>query len=183
MQLIRPHPYERRARAKSGALAASARDSVSKYLVEHKRTAPPRTRPYLPHPLPWSAGDCVVWRSVWNLVSRFGFIIDSSTMRSSLISLVALFASADALVVGAGSRRTTSSRLRGGAKSPQMLDFLKDFLPKGRPTDAEVTQTVYFDMEIGGKPAGRIEMGLFGGVVPKTAENFRALCTGEKGMG
>merc|ERR1712187_486975 len=57
------------------------------------------------------------------------------------------------------------------------------FMPKSRPTDAEVTTTVFFDMEIGGKPAGRIEMGLFGGVVPKTAENFRALCTGEKGFG
>jgi peptidylprolyl isomerase len=42
---------------------------------------------------------------------------------------------------------------------------------------------VYFDMTIGGQPAGRIEMTLRSDVVPKTAENFRALCTGEKGQG
>ncbi|KAL1520798.1 hypothetical protein AB1Y20_022362 [Prymnesium parvum] len=42
---------------------------------------------------------------------------------------------------------------------------------------------VFFDMTIGGQPAGRIIMELAADVVPKTAENFRALCTGEKGMG
>mmetsp|Transcript_12707 Transcript_12707/g.16517 ORF Transcript_12707/g.16517 Transcript_12707/m.16517 type:complete len:492 (+) Transcript_12707:95-1570(+) len=40
---------------------------------------------------------------------------------------------------------------------------------------------VFFDIEIGGEAQGRIEMELFKDTVPKTAENFRALCTGEKG--
>lgn len=48
----------------------------------------------------------------------------------------------------------------------------------------EVTNPrVFFDITIGGTPAGRIVMELRADVAPKTAENFRALCTGEKGMG
>ena len=42
---------------------------------------------------------------------------------------------------------------------------------------------VFFDITIGGEAAGRIAFELFADVVPKTAENFRCLCTGEKGQG
>lgn len=42
---------------------------------------------------------------------------------------------------------------------------------------------VFMDINIGGRPAGRITIKLFHKTVPKTAENFRCLCTGEKGEG
>lgn len=41
--------------------------------------------------------------------------------------------------------------------------------------DPEITQKVFFDLTVAGKPAGRVVVGLYGNAVPKTVANFVAL--------
>ncbi|BEI85896.1 hypothetical protein CcaverHIS002_0601830 [Cutaneotrichosporon cavernicola] len=58
------------------------------------------------------------------------------------------------------------------------MSFARRFMSTSR-TMADT----FFDITINGQPAGRIQFKLHDDVVPKTAANFRALCTGEKGYG
>mgnify|MGYP001230270248 CR=1 FL=1 len=62
----------------------------------------------------------------------------------------------------------------GSAKAPTVAKAVPEKVTLPR---------VFFDMEADGDKLGRIVMELRKDVVPKTAENFRALCTGEKGFG
>ncbi|WP_084628971.1 peptidylprolyl isomerase [Neptunomonas japonica] len=61
--------------------------------------------------------------------------------------------------------------------------FVIGLSPLHAATDLLVTKKVFMDISIGGKSEGRIVIGLFGDAVPKTANNFYALSTHEKGFG
>merc|ERR1712070_188299 len=66
-----------------------------------------------------------------------------------------------------------------GGKNPQFLIQYRE----GETVTSKKNPRVFFDIEIDDRKIGRIQMELFSTITPKTAENFRALCTGEKGVG
>lgn len=79
------------------------------------------------------------------------------------------------------SRKSISTSSSAAANNTSLLNSSK--LNIGSSSSKNNNRPkVFFDVTIGGKPAGRIVMELFTDIVPKTCENFRCLCTGEIGM-
>eukprot|EP00285_Hemiselmis_virescens_P015282 CAMPEP_0173389622 /NCGR_PEP_ID=MMETSP1356-20130122/12769_1 /TAXON_ID=77927 ORGANISM="Hemiselmis virescens, Strain PCC157" /NCGR_SAMPLE_ID=MMETSP1356 /ASSEMBLY_ACC=CAM_ASM_000847 /LENGTH=235 /DNA_ID=CAMNT_0014346835 /DNA_START=17 /DNA_END=724 /DNA_ORIENTATION=+ len=104
-----------------------------------------------------------------------------------LAFVACLVATASAAPLSRASLPLSSGRVTAGAS--QALDLKLLSPPRAQGAHAlslrggGANPVVFFDVTIGGKNAGRVTMELYADLVPKTAENFRALCTGEKGKG
>ncbi|KAL8702581.1 MAG: hypothetical protein Q9201_004240 [Fulgogasparrea decipioides] len=75
---------------------------------------------------------------------------------------------------------TLINKLRGKSNEPEPS------APQESAAPASTTSSkpqCYFDVTINNGPPAKIIFDLYYDVVPKTAENFRALCTGEYGFG
>jgi hypothetical protein len=97
-------------------------------------------------------------------------ILNSLLVLVSTLSLGAAFAP---FVPRSSLHRATSTVGKTTTTELQMIGGFFQGLFGGNDSNAEITDTVFFDIEIDGKSAGRIEMGLYGGVVPKTVDNFK----------
>jgi len=62
----------------------------------------------------------------------------------------------------------------------QMVDKDDDELDNDQavPPQADITDRVYFDIDINSQPVGRVVIGLYGSIVPQTVKNFKTLCEG-----
>ena len=104
--------------------------------------------------------------------------LPATVTRRALASLFALSCSPPALrrahaATQADRVDTTTGKLI--LNQPPTIDV--------RVAPPAVTSRCFLDVSIGGAPAERLEVELYGNIAPKAAENFRCLCTGEKGFG
>jgi len=88
------------------------------------------------------------------------------------------------MALALGLFRHSSSLALLSGRSLVAAGSVTSYLPASRNfSKAMALPRVFMDMTVDGQPAGRIVIELRSDIVPRTAENFRALCTGEQGFG
>ena len=102
-------------------------------------------------------------------------------MKSAIALLLVAAARTDAFASKRRGLPAPTARRSPPSQNLKMIGGLLDGVFGQK--DAEVTDTVFFDISIGDGAAERVEFGLYGSTVPKTVENFKKLCTGEPGFG
>jgi peptidylprolyl isomerase len=83
--------------------------------------------------------------------------------------------------VSTGGDDTSSASTGRGETSPRSEEKKEDKKKKKKKKSAN--PRCYLDIGVGEKRLGRVVIELAHGLAPRTCENFRALCTGEKGIG
>lgn len=85
----------------------------------------------------------------------------------------------------AGSSQPSQSTYRQPAQSTTdpRTGITSTGTSSASPAAAPKSSKVFFDLTVNNGPPARVVFELYSTEVPKTAENFRALCTGEKGFG
>jgi cyclophilin family peptidyl-prolyl cis-trans isomerase len=115
---------------------------------------------------------------------------------SSLLWQLATFAAVGVTFVGVGSflndpswrsfdttTHKDTAGTTGGAGGGLLLVSANGKNKPPTTSQADITSRVFFDISIANQPAGRIVMGLYGNVVPKTVQNFETLCKGTEKAG
>uniref|UniRef100_A0A0R0KN94 Peptidyl-prolyl cis-trans isomerase n=1 Tax=Glycine max TaxID=3847 RepID=A0A0R0KN94_SOYBN len=82
-----------------------------------------------------------------------------------------------------GYGKTLASRSHNALRFSVTQQSVARSIRYRRMTCVNAADSCFFYVEVGGEPVGRIVLGLFGEVVPKTVQNFSALYTDEKGYG
>jgi len=107
-------------------------------------------------------------------------LLSTATIASQQCSAFAPVASHASLARASTPNHVASTELSMVAPT---LNIFANIFGGGGADTADITDTVYFDVTAGGEPLGRVEFGIYGDAVPKTAANFVALCTGVEGYG
>ncbi|NXL32721.1 RBP2 ligase, partial [Glaucidium brasilianum] len=115
-------------------------------------------------------------------------LVSSDTSNNALIWTATDYADGEVkveqLAVRFKSQEMANSFKRRFEECQQSLSELqKGHLSLAAGLSKDTNPVVYFEVSADDEPLGHITMELFSNIVPRTAENFRALCTGEKGFG